>query len=290
MFRAIAWQDSGLSFNDSYQPPWPIHQNATFPQPTRQNLAAFRNMNGQTAERRSYKSSAANDIYGLTLKSSVAVAHPDYALTELFHDSSAGMAQLLGHMELKIKEYRGALIDRPSDRVILGATQVNVIHSQYVLEACLQDLRDTHSFLKHKFSSDTGYASPSTPNFLVAREAFTEVLEDFASLIVRAESLIRACENVFATATSNFSLQEAREGVQASKRTFKFTVIATIFVPLAFLASFFGMNFAQFGQGDLDLAWFGYIAAPVVAVSIGVLFIDIAAVWGSLYERLRNLI
>lgn len=245
-------------------------------------------MNGRTFEKRSYKSSAVNEVYGRSLTSSVAAAHPHYALKELFQDSFAGMAQLLGHMDLKIKEYRWALMEMPSDRVLLGATQVNVIHSQYVLEACLQDLRDTQTFLRHAISTDKGYDSPSTPSLLVARAALEEVLDDFASLVIRAEALIRACENVFATATSNVSLQEAREGVQASNRTFKFTVIATIFVPLAFISSFFGMNFAQFGQGDLDLRWFGYIAAPVVAASVGVLFIDISRVWRLLRSRFNS--
>ncbi|KAK3323200.1 hypothetical protein B0T19DRAFT_442697 [Cercophora scortea] len=201
-------------------------------------------------------------------------------LHEVFNESAASINQLLSAIDGKFVEYRCSLMANTTDQVALAATQGGILHAQYMLESCQMNLRCSVSFLVHM--------SAAAPETSEARHVTNDLINDFQFLTERVEAMVKVCENLLATATNNSNLEESRKNLRSSERTTKLTVLATVFVPLAFLSSFFGMNFAQFGQGSLDLIMFVYIAVPVGLVSLAIVFFDVQSMWDWMHGKARR--
>lgn len=77
------------------------------------------------------------------------------------------------------------------------------------------------------------------------------------TLLKRVEDLANECESGMTTLTNSSVMEETRRSAELSVVVWRYTAVAVVFVPLSFVCSFFGMNFAEMGQGELRLwIWF----------------------------------
>lgn len=93
--------------------------------------------------------------------------------------------------------------------------------------------------------------------------------DDFAYMHRRAESLSENLRNSMQSLTNNAAFQESVKAVADAGRVERLTLLATVFLPLTFTYSAFGMNFSEFGQGDLNLWIYVPTAAIIIAISFG---------------------
>lgn len=61
---------------------------------------------------------------------------------------------------------------------------------------------------------------------------------------------------------------ESRKNMQQTERMKKPTLLATLFIPLSFSTSVFGMNFRQFGQGHLSIWIWAAVSVPILVVAV----------------------
>jgi hypothetical protein len=85
-------------------------------------------------------------------------------------------------------------------------------------------------------------------------------------------------------------LQEARAGLQQGAQMKRLTILAFLYLPLNLTTSFFGMNFREFGQGTLSLAWILAVLVPIVFISVALFcWTDIAKLFrGKEEKRMRR--
>ena len=68
------------------------------------------------------------------------------------------------------------------------------------------------------------------------------LLQDFQSILEQMESAEARIERLVAVATTSISIEESRLAINQSNKLAKLTWLATVFVPLSFLTSFFSMT------------------------------------------------
>ncbi|KAI9645983.1 hypothetical protein NHQ30_005421 [Ciborinia camelliae] len=81
--------------------------------------------------------------------------------------------------------------------------------------------------------------------------AFTTkgLLEDYEQLYIRCINLSKMCARGTTLAMNKPTIEESRKAIQQSERLKKLTMLATLFIPLNFSSSLFGMNIDILGQG-----------------------------------------
>lgn len=144
----------------------------------------------------------------------------------------------------------------------------NLLHFQKLLERHIDELRDALRIV-------TIWKSPDCS----AGDIATTLVRDLEYLIERASTLKTRAETSITLSMSITSINEARRSVQLNNLVSRFTVIASIYVPLSFVATIFGMNFRQLGQGNLSIWIYFAVSIPVFIMSALVLFVNPQAVW-----------
>ncbi|KAJ4394347.1 hypothetical protein N0V93_003564 [Gnomoniopsis smithogilvyi] len=124
----------------------------------------------------------------------------------------------------------------------------------------------TSSSTGRRKNSDSDTARISARS--IAASAFTTegLLEDYNELNVRCNDLLRMCSQGITLAMGKVSIEESRKAIEQSQRLKKLTVLATLFIPLGFSTSLFGMNIDLLGQSTVKFWW-----VIVVCVSITLL-------------------
>lgn len=113
--------------------------------------------------------------------------------------------------------------------------------------------------------------------------------QDFEYLLDRAERLAADCDTGMATLANNSQLEESRRSHKTAREVAKLTVIATIFIPLSFVCSVWGMNFAQLGSGTQPLWMWVVTALPIVSLSLLVYRWDaVVKLFGSIKNKLSS--
>ncbi|KAI1323255.1 hypothetical protein F5Y16DRAFT_384361 [Xylariaceae sp. FL0255] len=89
------------------------------------------------------------------------------------------------------------------------------------------------------------------------------LLEDYEQLLVRCKELSSMCSWGITLAMNKATIEESRKAIEQSERVKKLTILATLFIPLSFSSSLFGMNIKVLGQGHLAFWWFFVICVPI---------------------------
>ncbi|KAK4197103.1 hypothetical protein QBC40DRAFT_334483 [Triangularia verruculosa] len=207
--------------------------------------------------------------YGFQLDKDLACQDALYALSELFQFAASSEVQLLNCLQCHIERevsFIGA-VEGSSRR---AASLMNLRYIKTILKKHAQRLAGTTCMLKSRDSLDWPRLGSSNK----AEQTAKILLADFEYLLRRAESLARECEQGMATLANSAILEESRRSVDMGLRVEKLTKIATIFIPLSFVCSVWGMNFQEFGTGILPLWWFPVTAGPILLVSIFIYRLD----------------
>jgi Mg2+ and Co2+ transporter CorA len=226
--------------------------------------------------------------YGRFLNSDVMSRNPFYALHELFAVVASAELQFLDMMTENLeKDLGGSLNDAdidPDNEEVNLTSQSNLLRGRSLLEEHIQDLNEVLNFFKHKGEMITWSQSLQQETSQTADAAANDLQQDFQYLLDRAETLRLRCERAMTIAMNGASIAEARRGILQGKSLFKFTVLASLYVPLSFTTSFFGMNIVQFGNGNVNIWIFFVVTLPIFGVSALFLFYD----WQKLHRLYRK--
>lgn len=89
------------------------------------------------------------------------------------------------------------------------------------------------------------------------------LLEDYEQLYARCMDLSRMCTGGITLAMNKATIEESRKAIEQSGRLKKLTLLATLFIPLSFSSSLFGMNIDLLGQNTVRFWWFFVLCIPV---------------------------
>ena len=229
---------------------------------------------------------------GSTLENDLMLLDPFYAITEILRFSALAEAQFLKMVAVKL-DYDSALLstDAANDAVI-ALSRYNVMHYRKALEAHLQDFSEMLDFIKQRqttnswprYTQDPPARSDTESDHerslylgTVLKSSSRNLQRDVEYIVKHAENLLNRCERNMALAMNNAGIAETKRGMEQSRNVFRFTLLATFYVPLSFTATFFGMNFRQFGQGHLGLNLYAIVSIPVFLASAILLFVDFSA-------------
>ena len=93
------------------------------------------------------------------------------------------------------------------------------------------------------------------------------LLEDYKDLHIRCMDLSKMCAQGINLAMGKAPVQESGKAIEQSERLKKLTVLATLFIPLSFCASLFGMNIDLLGQSSVKVWWFFVLCIPVTLLA-----------------------
>lgn len=231
--------------------------------------------------------------YGRTLDHNTMCADPLYAMSDVF--------MLVAIAESKFLNLITQMLDRDSENVITDDketdantdkrsvfAQSNLVRNQKLLKSHIQDLQNIVDFIQRQRKLCTWTSvEPIESNKAISELALTDVEHDFRHLMQRAENLHTRCESAMVIAMNSASIAEARRGQVQARGLFKFTVLASLYVPLSFTSSFMGMNVSEIVKGSRFSIWlFFAVTVPIFAMSALFLFVD----WRRVYFGYRRFV
>ena len=190
----------------------------------------------------------------------------------------ASELEFLNTISVKLDEIRNGSADLETNN--MTQLQANLAHHRKVLEDHVHKISETWTFVKNRTSLKWPRSQTSK-----AINAAARIENDLNYLKDRSHVLEERCERELTIMNNNSNIAEARRGIEQSKRVFKFTVLAFLYVPFSVSCSIFGMNFVQFSdlrQGYW--AWVG-VTLPILAISILVITWDFMT-WNGRWLRL----
>lgn len=222
--------------------------------------------------------------YGRLLDYEIMQNNAFYALTELFSFFIAAETQILKTVE--------STMTKVSDLVDGNESDINApLQSQQFLEEHILDLKTTLDFVKRRGSPTWPKGSLSASQKMKAEAAAVSLEQDLEYLLQRSESLRLRSERDLAMAMNIANIAEARRGILQGQNLFKFTVVASFYIPFSFVSSFFGMNFKELGTGSLHVWLFFAVAAPIFGISVLFLFLDwrmVRRLWPTIFGNARD--
>lgn len=89
------------------------------------------------------------------------------------------------------------------------------------------------------------------------------IQSDYEQLYVRCASLAKLCSRTMTLAMNKATIEESRKAIEQSGRVRRLTMLATLFIPLSFCTSVFGMNINLLGQSTVQVWWFFLLCVPI---------------------------
>jgi hypothetical protein len=196
-------------------------------------------------------------------------AYPFCALAELFKFSIYSEMAFLNLLEKKISLDAGLpvlLQEKP--------TLSNLLYFMQILEAHIRRLEENIITIKEQHvrveSEEQEFQKASATIGTQSRKAlhlYEELWKDFAHALKKARELNNKCHSGMIVINNNVMLAESRRAIEQAEWVAKLTMIATIYVPVGFVSSFFGMNFRELGTGVLSVwVWFT-VCIPLVLLT-----------------------
>lgn len=112
-------------------------------------------------------------------------------------------------------------------------------------------------------ASDVETARHIGPNSSEGTFTVRGLLEDYEELRVRCVDLSKLCTGGINLAMNKATIEESRKAIEQSERVKKLTILATLFIPLNFCSSMFGMNIDLLQQNAVRFWWFFVLCVPI---------------------------
>lgn len=199
-----------------------------------------------------------------------------YAVSELFTFCAFSESQFLNMLQAKLDSMirEETLLKRPLELS-------NLLYMQKTVKRHIQRLRDNIQTIEAHGSITWPKAEDERPSDKV--EAAVGVLgKQYDNLLRRAESLSAQIEDQTRFLTNKAMIDEATRARHQAIEVTKLTRLAFFYIPLSFVASFFGTNLDPLAEARNSLIWFFVVSIPVFGVSMAFMKWDI-------WEGLRRL-
>ncbi|KAF2825697.1 hypothetical protein CC86DRAFT_351641 [Ophiobolus disseminans] len=176
----------------------------------------------------------------LLVDPTIAALDPMYALTPIFAFAAATENEILGTVS---KRYE-----------LISSTRWDPKHSVDYMEQLIlhKHLLDEHAFRHEevlRFLAQEDFvrfeSNLSPEHAVIARKAKQSLKEDFEFLLHRCNILSTRHDGAMNNLVGLTALGEARKQIRLATQVTKLTVLATVFLPLSFCTSIFGMNFVE---------------------------------------------
>ncbi|KAI9694137.1 MAG: hypothetical protein M1822_003408 [Bathelium mastoideum] len=211
--------------------------------------------------------------YGKSLDPEARARDPFYLMNDLFRQYALLEEQTLDVIANKIEKHRiGTEVGR------IETTGYDIAHSQLLhfqgfLENRIQHLEDALRFIRKRGGASWNpLRQEPCPNYTRTESAAALLTEDFEYLLKCALDLLSKIERSSSLTMNLTNIDETKRNTGLNAVLFRFTVVASFYIPLSFTASFFGMNFIEFGTGSLSIWTFFALSVPIMALSILSLF------------------
>lgn len=198
--------------------------------------------------------------YGGSLEPAATARDPLYALTELF--------SLLAMAESCYLDTVASVLDDNLSQSIPAASDDNtkaraaLVYSWRCLERRRLQITDSVAFLRTK-QSDELY----TERGPIEKTAIAQVLHDFDFLQDRANRLQDRCNQELSFIISDAAVKDGEWNRLQARNNHKFAVLATVYLPLSFACSIFGMQFLTVSTVRLGFLLWAAIALPLLIIS-----------------------
>lgn len=332
MTIVIAWMDQGRPLEKSPPGPWTSHiESKATPLPVLQHhpKMAFRTTTNRLDPDANASSQIQQSTAILPLQYDSLVALVDLArrapqdplsmCIPLFVHAAFSEAQFLNLIESRIQIQINTIVEGVSTDA-LGTLQ----YFSNILTRHAQQLKDS-SLVLNKLAERSNQIfgraraeSPLPPSLGVGTRrqpsdsdtvrnfgssssdgTFTTrgVLEDYEELRIRCIELSKLCTSGINLAMNKATIEESRKAIEQSERVKKLTILATLFIPLNFSSSLFGMNVDLLGQNAVRFWWFFVLCVPITLFAYVFYLWDYqylkrhwTRLWkGLLYARRRNI-
>lgn len=198
--------------------------------------------------------------YGTSIEPSLFSKDPIYALSEVFAFVSVSTAQYLDIIRAVLDDYTTTHDQKNTEKRI--EIQDMLASSYNGLERRRHHITATLIFLKGHLERIG--AEESTAILLLVR--------DYEYLLTINNELIARCDHEWNVIMSKASVEDARWTRDQAKSQYKFVFLATVYVPLSFSCSIFGMTFFELGSLKEGFTiWMG-VTIPLFIISIIFLF------------------
>jgi Mg2+ and Co2+ transporter CorA len=190
------------------------------------------------------------------------VANEDtfYALHYIFQYVAFAEVQVLNLLEAQLEREMGVLtVERDQSHSLENLQFFSMFldrHVRHISEALQVVKAKGHT----RWPAKTDVCETS-------ESAAKSIEEDFEQLWERALDLRRRCTEGMGVMMNRAVIAESRKAIDQAERLKRLTLLATFFIPLSFTTSLFGMNFKEFGQGQLSAWLFAVVSAPVLILS-----------------------
>lgn len=209
--------------------------------------------------------------YGDSLIAEARAKDPFYLLNELFQQDASCERQILDLIAHKIKNHTIGVDSNMIEADDYKILRSELLHFQSFLEDYVENLQNKIDVIRRR--GGTSWSRPVEDHVTqITNSATSLLMEDFEYLLKRANNLLVKIERSISLTMSIAGIEDARRGIEQNTTIFRFTVVASFYIPLSFTTSFFGMNFDELSKG-LSLWIFFAASTPVFILSVFCLFI-----------------
>ena len=206
--------------------------------------------------------------YGETIDWNTVSDDPVLMLQELFHFQSSATAQ---YLDMLRKLTMDTIARTPPTGNTLPSMD-DILHFEYTKNVLTRWSVHFATLIDNLDKIPLNLAT-GRPDATGLREATLQTLkQDLRFLKTEAEILIGLCDSGKSTIMSSFAVFESKQAAAESKLVTQLTKatnrITFVFLPISFVTSVFGMNFRQFGQGELSITMWLAVTLPLLVVCI----------------------
>ncbi|KAK0645769.1 hypothetical protein B0T16DRAFT_390322 [Cercophora newfieldiana] len=217
--------------------------------------------------------------YGSCLDKNVAGNDALYAISELLRFAAAAEAQFFSLVDERIQQEL-SFVGRSNAggrQYAISLLNLNYIKTSLRLHAA--SIAGTVELLGGRGMLNWPRVSAPTSDFQVAERMAALLDADFAYLLRQAEALAHQCDRGIDTLANSSALEQSRRSADNAMRVEKLTMLASIFIPLSFVCSIWGMNFREMGSGQMSIwMWFA-TAGPVIIFSFIIYRMELIKKW-----------
>ena len=205
--------------------------------------------------------------YGYTINWKRAAVDPLSTLQELFTFHAASEVQYLNMLEQFITE------QITHAESMSGETEIgSILHFDYAKSILVRHDAHIQSVLCFLQSDLQEWEEATPQNQSPDGDLLSTLQTDLGYLSTRIHNIIELCEAGRSTIMSNTSIEENKRSNEQAALVADLTKATTrltfIFLPISFVTSVFGMNFRQFGQGNLSIWLWVAITLPLLVLCI----------------------
>ncbi|CCF33242.1 hypothetical protein CH063_05468 [Colletotrichum higginsianum] len=304
-WAVIVWMDQGKPLEDSPPGPWTLHlESKATPLPVLQyhHKMAFRNTKNRLDPGANTSAEVPQSTTVLPLQYESVLALVDLArhapqdplsmCIPLFAHAAFSEVQFLNLMESRVQMQMNSMDERVStDALSTFQYFSNILnrHAQQLKDStrALRKLAERSNQGSHEVKSESSMPKSKTARNLGRSQsrhssdnetakivgpsnvdgAFSPkgLLEDYEDLYARCIDLSTMCDRGITLAMGKASVEESSKAIEQSQRLKKLTLLATLFIPLSFSTSVFGMNIDLLQQSTVRFWWFFILCVPITA-------------------------